>query len=260
VPHILTSPRTLNKLREKALQILALAIILLVIIITPTPTQQISTGDNLLTRTTLTTLIEAIIKFTRDVTATISSWGYTGIFLLMFLESSSLPIPSEIILPFSGYLVSQGRLNIWVTILVSTIAGIAGSLVDYYIGMKGMALLERRKLIRNILFSNHRMEVVENWFNKYGSIAVLFSRLIPAFRTVVSFPAGMVRMPLLKFTTYTVAGCIIWNTFLIYLGDYLGTNWEIIVNYLHIILVGLIAVFLIILVFILIRRRNHTLS
>ncbi|MGB9740380.1 MAG: DedA family protein [Candidatus Bathyarchaeales archaeon] len=174
----------------------------------------------------------------------------------MLLESSSLPIPSEVILPFSGYLVFKGQLNLLLTILVATLAGTAGSLVDYYIGMKGMDMLARRKTLSNVLFRRARVEVAERWFNKHGFAMVFLNRFIPGFRTLVSFPAGAVKMPLLKFIAYTTAGCLVWSAFLIYLGEYMGANWRIVAGISHYLIIGSLAAFLMVFVIFLIRRRN----
>jgi membrane protein DedA with SNARE-associated domain len=144
-------------------------------------------------------LVSAIISFTKDATATVTSWGYSGVFGLMLLESSFLPIPSELILPFSGYLVSIGQLNFWVTVLVATIAAVAGSLVDYYIGLKGVQALAKHRILGRVLFSTDQLKFAARWLNRYGSIMVCAGRLIPGFRTLVSFPAGAVKMSLVKF-------------------------------------------------------------
>jgi membrane protein DedA with SNARE-associated domain len=98
-------------------------------------------------------LLNAIVAFTQNVTATIQFWDYAGLFVLMAFESSSLPIPSEVVLTFAGYLVSKGLLNFWVAVLVSTLAGLAGSLVDYYIGLKRMTVLAKRNNLRNFLYN-----------------------------------------------------------------------------------------------------------
>jgi membrane protein DedA with SNARE-associated domain len=135
----------------------------------------------------------------------------------MLLESSSLPIPSEVILPFAGYLISQGQLNLWTTILIATLAGLTGSLIDYHIGLKGMNLPVRRRILSRLLFSEAHLEKAERWFKRYGVLAVFLSRMVPGFRTLVSFPAGAVKMQLLKFIVYTTAGCLAWNTVLIYM-------------------------------------------
>ena len=175
--------------------------------------------------TPLDTLLNIIVTLTQNVKAAVESWSYAGIFLLMLLESSSLPIPSEVILPFAGYLVSQGQLNLWITILVSTLAGIIGSLIDYYIGMKGTNLLVRQKTIDGLILRKGRLDTVRNWFKKYGAAAVFLCRIIPGFRTLISFPAGAAKMPLNKFVEFTAAGCLAWNAILVFTGFYLGSNW-----------------------------------
>lgn len=208
--------------------------------------------------TPLATISNAIIAFMQRVTETVSSWGYAGIFLLMLLEASSLPIPSEVILPFAGYLVSLGQLNLWTTILVSTLAGIAGSLIDYYIGMKGTDMLARRRILDKLLFDKKRLEMAKKWFDKYGAFFVFLSRMIPAFRTLVSFPAGAVKMPIRKFVAYTTGGCLVWNAFLVYVGVYLGTNWRMAADVSRYLITGAVAAILVALAIFLIRRKNRT--
>jgi membrane protein DedA with SNARE-associated domain len=208
------------------------------------------------TGTPLDLLLRAVATLTQDATSTVSSWGYAGIFLLMLLEASSLPIPSEVILPFSGYLVSLGQLNLWITILISTLAGIIGSLVDYYIGVKGMKLLAQRRVLDRLFFSKARLEMVGKWFNKYGSLVVFLGRMIPGFRTLVSFPAGAVKMPLRKFVAYTACGCLVWDAFLIYIGIYVGVNWREVAGVSHYLILGLLAAILVAIVALFIKRRK----
>lgn len=203
------------------------------------------------------TILNAIIALTQRVTTTVSSWGYAGIFLLMLLEASSLPIPSEVILPFSGFLVSLGQLNVWIVILVSTLAGIAGSLIDYYIGRKGTDLLARRRVLDKLLFNKTRLQMAETWFDKYGAFAVFLSRMVPGLRTLVSFPAGAVKMSIQKFVAYTTAGCLIWNAFLVYIGVYLGTNWRMVASISHYLIIGAVAAILVTVAVFLIRRKKQ---
>jgi membrane protein DedA with SNARE-associated domain len=184
-------------------------------------------------------IVDAIIQ-------TISGLRYQGIFVLMFLESVSLPIPSEVILPFSGYLVSIEILDFWVILMVTTLAGIGGAIVDYLIGYY---LTEKDSLtIRNYaLITRNQFRMAQDWFERYGSIAVFLGRLVPGFRTLISFPAGMARMNVAKFTLYTSMGCLIWNGILIYAGFYLASNWHQIVvstKYLTIITIFLLIVLL----------------
>ncbi len=204
-------------------------------------------------------LVGAIVSFVGNVTTTVKSWGYAGIFLLMLLESSSLPIPSEVILPFAGYLVSIGHLNFWITVAIATTAGITGSLVDYYIGLKGSNFLNQRRILGRVLLSKSQLNVAAGWFNKYGTITVFVSRLIPGFRTLVSFPAGAAKMSLAKFVAYTTVGCLIWNGVLIYFGDFLGANWREVAGVSHYLIIGAVGTLAVLVVGYLLwrRRRKH---
>ncbi len=183
-------------------------------------------------------LMSAIVSLTHDVTSTMKSWGYGGVFGMMFLESTSLPFPSEVILPFAGYMVSTGLLNFWATVAVATAAGVAGSLVDYYIGFKGVDVLSRHKILGKVLFTQSQLETAARWFTRYGATVVIFSRLIPGFRTIVSFPAGAVKMPLGKFIVYTSIGCAMWNSLLIYVGVFLGDRWKQVAGVSHYLIVA----------------------
>jgi len=206
--------------------------------------------------TPLDTLLNVIETLTQNVTAAVASWSYAGIFLLMLLESSSLPIPSEVILPFAGYLVSQGQLNLWITIFISTLAGIAGSLIDYYIGMKGTDLLVRQKTTDRLFFRKGRLDTVRNWFKKYGVAAVFLCRMIPGFRTLISFPAGAVKMPLHKFVEFTGAGCLVWNAILVCTGYYVGSNWREIAGLSSYLILA--SLFFIVLAFIIFTLRKRS--
>jgi len=152
------------RLKGKTPQLLLIAIVavLIAIVLLDTLEDTVIEGSSF-SGTRLGIMLNAIVAFTRGVTATVSSWGYAGVFLLMLLEASSLPIPSEVILPFAGYLVSTGQLNVWITILVATLAGMAGSLIDYYIGRKGTDFLARRKILDKLLFDKKRLEMAAAW-------------------------------------------------------------------------------------------------
>jgi membrane protein DedA with SNARE-associated domain len=249
--------RSLERLKEKAPQLLVLAFVAFVILVIVLDTLEDTSIEGVAFKgTPLEALLSAVTMITQSVTATISSWNYVGIFSLMLLEASSLPIPSEVILPFSGYLISQGHLNFLITILVSTLAGTTGSLIDYYIGMKGITLLARRKVLDKLLFDKTRLEMAERWFNKYGAFVVFLGRMIPGFRTLISFPAGAVKMHLAKFIVYTTAGCLMWNTFLIYIGVYVSANWREVAGVSSYIIIGFLIVVLVTLIAFLIRRRK----
>ena len=202
-------------------------------------------------------LISAIVLFMHNVVEMVSDWGYFGLFGLMVLESSSLPIPSEIVLPFSGYLVSIGQLNFGVSILVTTVAALAGSLVDYYIGMKGVEVLTKHRILGRTLFSADQIAFAGNWFNKHGSLTIFLARLVPGIRTLISFPAGATRMPLAKFLVFTTAGCLLWNSLLIYVGFYLGSNWTEVASFSHYILIAVVAGLAVLIALYLVRRRKR---
>jgi membrane protein DedA with SNARE-associated domain len=187
-------------------------------------------------------LIGAIVSITQNVPGTVQSWGYAGVFGLMLLESSSLPIPSEVVLPFAGFLVFQGNMDFWVVIVVATAAGVIGSLIDYFIGLKGVHVLMQHKVLGKVLFSTKQLEIAAGWFNKRGSIMVFIGRLIPGFRTLISFPAGAVKMPMTKFLVYTTVGCLIWNTLLIGVGYYLGSQWRAVAGVLHYVIIAAVVV------------------
>ncbi|MGD0422092.1 MAG: DedA family protein [Candidatus Bathyarchaeia archaeon] len=157
-----------------------------------------------------------------------SQMGYAGIFLLMLLEAAAFPIPSEIVLPFAGYLVSRGELSFWPVILYSTIAAMLGSFVDYCLGLRFGPLLLRSGKLRFVNADHVRK--VDTWFNRYGAFAVVLFRLVPAARVLISFPAGAYQMKKSKFAIYTLAGCLPWNVLLVSLGWWFGASWDYVVG------------------------------
>jgi membrane protein DedA with SNARE-associated domain len=165
----------------------------------------------------------------------IGSLGYWGVFLGMTIESACIPLPSEIIMPFSGFVVWQGNTNMTLLgiTLVGALGNLAGSLIAYFVGLKGgRPLLE--KYGRYVLITHSKLELADNWFKRYGSEAVLISRLLPVIRTFISLPAGIARMDLKKFIVYTFVGSLPWTFALGYIGVQLGPNWGIIRSYFHI--------------------------
>src|SRR6476661_3025767 len=155
-------------------------------------------------------MIAKIIEFLSGIiVATISTLGYSGIVLLMAIESACIPLPSEIIMPFSGYLVSTGQMNLWAVAVAGAVGCVLGSLIAYWVGMYGgRPLIERYG--RYILLSRHDLDLADRWFAKYGEMIVFVSRLLPAIRTFIASPAGVARMNLTKFIIYTFAGSLPW--------------------------------------------------
>ena len=167
-------------------------------------------------------IIEILSAF---IVATISMLGYSGVVLLMAIESACIPLPSEIIMPFSGYLVSRGEMNLWLVGLAGAVGCVLGSMVAYYVGMYGgRPLIE--KYGRFVLISHHDLDLADRWFAKYGEIIVFVSRLLPAIRTFIAFPAGVARMNVPRFIIYTFAGSLPWCLGLAYVGQKLGEQWD----------------------------------
>lgn len=156
---------------------------------------------------------------------TISDWGYLGVFILMALESACIPIPSEVIMPFSGFLVFAGKFSLWPVVIWGAIGNLAGSILAYFAGKYGgRPLIE--KYGKYILISTRDLDWADSWFKKYGSASVLFARMLPIVRTFISFPAGVCRMPFGKFCVYTFLGALPWSFLMTYIGIVMGENWK----------------------------------
>jgi len=167
-------------------------------------------------------IIEILSGF---IVATISLMGYSGIVLLMAIESACIPLPSEIIMPFSGYLVSTGEMNIWAVGVAGAVGCVLGSMVAYWAGMYGGRPFVE-KYGRYVLVSRHDLDMADRWFANYGEIIIFVSRLLPAIRTFIAFPAGVARMNVKRFIIYTFAGSLPWCLGLAYIGQLLGEKWN----------------------------------
>ena len=171
-------------------------------------------------------MIETILApIAQWVTSLISSVGYWGIILAMTIESACIPLPSEIIMPFSGYLVSTGRFSLWGVSLAGAFGCLVGSTVAYWVGVwGGRPFLSRYG--KYILISHKDLDTADRWFSKYGDWAIFFSRLLPVIRTFISLPAGIARMNFTRFAIYTFLGSLPWCFALAYIGKILGENWD----------------------------------
>jgi membrane protein DedA with SNARE-associated domain len=167
-------------------------------------------------------IIEILSGF---IVATISALGYPGVVLMMAIESACIPLPSEIIMPFSGYLVYTGRFGLWGVAAAGAIGCVVGSLVAYWVGMYGgRPVIE--KYGRYVLISLHDLDIADRWFAKRGELIVFASRLLPVIRTFIAFPAGVARMNLGRFIVYTFIGSFPWCLGLAYVGQILGEQWD----------------------------------
>ena len=166
-----------------------------------------------------------LVFVSQVIISVISTGGYAGIVLLMAIESACIPLPSEIIMPFSGYLVGQGRFSLWGVAVAGAVGCNLGSIVAYAVGAYGgRPFLERYG--RYVLLTRGDLAWADRWFARYGEATVFFSRLLPVIRTFIALPAGIARMDFLRFNVYTFLGSLPWCLGLAWLGLKLGEHWE----------------------------------
>lgn len=199
-----------------------------------------------------------------------NKFGYLGIMLLIALENLFPPIPSEIILPFGGFITQRPNSGITIigVILFATIGSLLGAIILYYIGK----ILNKERLIKIVSgkigkilqIKPKDIEMADDWFDKRGNKTVFFCRFIPIVRSLISIPAGMSEMKMPKFLLYTLLGSITWNSVLIILGSVLGDNWEsiskIINKFSYIVLIMLIIGFIILIIIFYRRKRNNKIN
>ncbi len=167
-------------------------------------------------------ILQSLVDF---VTRTIGDHGGPAVFLLMTLESACIPVPSEVIQLFAGYLVSQDKMGLVTAILAGTLGNVVGSWIAWGIGATGgREFIERYG--KYVHVTPKRMELADRWFERYGNKVVFWSRMLPIVRTFISLPAGVARMPFAKFTLYTFLGALPWVTGLTLLGVWVGQDWE----------------------------------
>ncbi|MCT7615564.1 DedA family protein [Aliarcobacter butzleri] len=181
-------------------------------------------------------MLSNIINF---IVETIGDLGYLGIFILMFLESTVFPIPSEVVMIPAGYLAHKGEMNIYIVILLGILGSLGGALFNYYFALKfGRKFL--MKYGKYFLVSHESIEKTEKFFKNHGHISTFSGRLIPGLRHYISLPAGLARMNLFIFCLYTTLGATIWVIILTLLGYYIGDNEELVKEYLRYLIVGLL--------------------
>lgn len=186
----------------------------------------------------------------------VQGFGYSGIFIAMVLESACIPIPSEVVMPFGGYLVVAGHLNFWTVVITGTLGNVVGSLIAYYIGLYGgrPVILRYGRYVR---ISEKHLQKAETWFAKRGEVTVLIGRMLPIVRTFISLPAGISRMSVGRFVIYTAAGSLPWVYMLTWAGTDLGSHWEHIARFMHpFTYIVAAAIILLIVLYILKRRRR----
>jgi membrane protein DedA with SNARE-associated domain len=163
---------------------------------------------------------------------TIGTLGYPGIFLLMAMESSIVPVPSELVMPPAGYLAQQGQMHIGLAILAGTVGSLVGAYANYFASQYlGRPLLYRYG--KYVLIGPEKLQRMETFFQRHGEISTFIGRLLPVIRHLISIPAGLSGMNHLRFSLYTVAGAGIWCTILAWIGYIIGENQQLIMQYSH---------------------------
>ncbi|MBO7154748.1 MAG: DedA family protein [Campylobacter sp.] len=199
-------------------------------------------------------MLENIVTYLVDLVA---NWGYLGIFLLMALESSFFPFPSEVVMIPAGYLVYTGQMNLYMAFAAGAFGSLAGALFNYYLcyflGRPFVA-----KYGKYVGITDEKMAKFESFFNRYGEISTFNCRLIPGIRQYISLPAGLAKMNIFTFSLYTTLGAGIWVAILLAIGYYIGDQKELIKEYLgQITIYLLIAVALITAIYIYIHKRKN---
>ena len=187
----------------------------------------------------------------------ISTMSYGGVMLLMAIESACIPLPSEIIMPFAGYLVFKGEMTLWGVALAGAIGCVLGSIPAYYVGMLGGRPLAE-KYGKYMLISKRDLDMADRWFAKHGEIIIFVGRLLPAVRTFIAFPAGVAKMHLPTFIIYTFVGSLIWCYLLAYAGFKFGAHWPDLKVYFHQFHYVIVAAGVIFLVWYVRRHFKHT--
>lgn len=163
--------------------------------------------------------------FSMDLVSSVLNLGYAGLFILMTLESASLPIPSEVVLPLAGYAVYLGKMNLWLAVADGTVALLIGALIDYYLALKlGRPVVYR--LMGRVGVSPSVLDKGERWIDSKGASSVFIARFIPGLRAAISIPAGLLRMKIKTFVALTALGSFIWSFVLIYIGFSAGPTWQ----------------------------------
>ena len=197
-----------------------------------------------------------LADFAQWLLATVFDWGYLGVFLLMAVESSFVPFPSEIILIPAGVLIADGKMNLYLVFLVSILGSLFGALINYYLAMfVGRRFLNRYG--KYFFVSQNSLERMDNFFENHGHISTFTGRLIPGIRQLISIPAGLSKMNLKIFLVYTGAGAGVWSIILIALGYFIGKNQELISIYLkEITIATLLSVILLIAGYVFYKKRK----
>jgi membrane protein DedA with SNARE-associated domain len=198
-------------------------------------------------------ITDPLVQFAVDV---IDKMGLVGVFLLMVGESACLPIPSEGTMLFAGFNVAEGHYSLLTVTAVGVAANVVGSWIAYAVGYFGRVdLIEKHG--RKVLIKQHHLETADRWFQRHGDATVFFSRMLPIVRTFISLPAGVAKMPFIRFTVFTTLGCIPWVFLIAFIGKQAGDRWEEWKEHLHYIDYAVVAAIAICIVWLFVRYRRR---
>jgi membrane protein DedA with SNARE-associated domain len=193
------------------------------------------------------------------ITAFIEETGYPSVFVFMVMESMVLPVPSEAVMPFAGFLIFEAKFSFFGVIAASTLGSIVGSLISYCIGLYGGKPAIKR-YGRYLLLDHRDLQVTERFFARRGELAIFISRFIPVIRHLISIPAGIGRMNVVTFSAYTVVGAGLWNAFLAVVGFHLRQHWELVMRYSRVVDIVVLLILIVLLALFVYRhlmRRNE---
>ncbi len=200
----------------------------------------------------LASITDPLVNFATDV---IDALGLPGIFALMVAESACIPIPSEATMLFAGFNVSKGEFSLFAVTAVGVLGNLVGSWLAYALGYYGrIDLLEKHG--KKLHIKKSHLEWADRWFERHGDATVFFTRMLPIIRTFISLPAGVARMPFWRFTALTLAGCVPWVLMLAFIGKQAGDNWEKWKDNLHYVDYAVVALVVVGIVWLVIRRRR----
>lgn len=198
-----------------------------------------------------------LADLTNLIVTTVGDWGYMGIFIMMAIESSFIPFPSEIVMIPAGYLAYKGEMNLVFVLLAGFGGSMIGAWVNYFLAMTlGRKFLY--KYGKYFFMSSEVLDKMENFFKTHGAVSTFSGRLIPGIRQLISIPAGLSKMPFGLFSFYTFLGAGIWSSILVFLGYFMGSNEELIKEYLHeLVYVSVLVVIVIVIVYTFVHKRKN---
>jgi membrane protein DedA with SNARE-associated domain len=203
--------------------------------------------------TVFASVTDPLVQAAVDV---VDALGLPGVFLLMLAESACIPIPSEATMLFAGFNVSNGEYSLAAAVAVGSVANLVGSWIAYWIGYAGRVdVLEKHG--RKLHIKKSHLEWADRWFDRHGDATVFFSRMVPIVRTFISLPAGVARMPFLRFSLLTLAGCIPWVLLLTFIGKEAGDNWEKWKDKLHYVDYAVVALIVLGVAYFVVRARRR---